>query len=215
MRYSTSPSRKTDRRASRPSYLIFRSRSITNTFSEKLCCCMNAHALADESVSAPPPNVFHLNSLCRSSSRSNCVDFWRMNSPAGAARHRCGVTGELCKTRTSRLAPGHLCCSSPFRVSGAAKGGLDAETQKLVDGDSRAGGARGALCNAGVTRELLYREAGEERAPPSQAAAWSWSAAAIKEQEGMRSDGKADEPWTQLATRIPRENFTVASGSAA
>jgi len=123
MRYSTSPSRKTDRRASRPSYLIFRSRSITNTFSEKLCCCMNAHALADESVSAPPPNVFHLNSLCRSSSRSNCVDFWRMNSPAGATRHRCGVTGELCKTRTSRLAPGHLCCSSPFRVSGAQKEG--------------------------------------------------------------------------------------------
>src|SRR5262249_41568370 len=98
-------------------------RSITNTFSEKLCCCMNAHALADESVSAPPPNVFHLNSLCRSSSRSNCVDFWRMNSPAGATRHRCGVTGELCKTRTSRLAPGHLCCSSPFRVSGAQKEG--------------------------------------------------------------------------------------------
>jgi len=86
-----------------------------------------------------------------------------------------------------------------------AKGGLDAETQELVDGDSRAGGARGALCNAGVTRELLYREAGEERAPPSQAAAWSWSAAGIKEQEGMRSNGKADEPWTQLATRIPRE----------
>ena len=32
-----------------------------------------------------------------------------------------------------------------------------------------------------VTRELLYREAGEERAPPSQASAWSGPSAGLEE----------------------------------
>jgi enamine deaminase RidA (YjgF/YER057c/UK114 family) len=70
------------------------------------------------------------------------------------------------------------------------KGELDAETEELVDGDSRAGGARGALRNAVVARELLYREAGEERAAPSQASAWSWPAERIEEQGGLIGNGR-------------------------
>jgi hypothetical protein len=44
------------------------------------------------------------------------------------------------------------------------KGELDAETEELVDADPRPGAAGSTLCNAGVTRELLYREAGDKRA---------------------------------------------------
>jgi hypothetical protein len=60
------------------------------------------------------------------------------------------------------------------------KGGLDAETEELVDDRPGPGAAGSAVCSAGVARELLYREAIEERASPSQASAWPWPAAGIE-----------------------------------
>jgi GNAT superfamily N-acetyltransferase len=56
------------------------------------------------------------------------------------------------------------------------------------------------------------REAREERAPLSQASAWSWPAARIEEQSCLM--GRAEEPWTQLWTPS-RRSFTVASGCTA
>jgi hypothetical protein len=49
----------------------------------------------------------------------------------------------------------------------------------------------------------LPRAAREERAPSSQASAWSWASAGIEEQSALMV--KAEEPRTQLATRIPKE----------
>jgi hypothetical protein len=83
------------------------------------------------------------------------------------------------------------------------KGGLDAETEELADGDPGHGPAGSALCNPIVARQRLHREAREERAPPSEAPGCSWSAARIEEEGGIVAT--AEEPWTQLATRIPKE----------
>jgi small subunit ribosomal protein S21 len=69
------------------------------------------------------------------------------------------------------------------------KGGLDAETEELVDGDPGPGAAGSTLCDPVVARQRLHCAAREERPPPSQASAWSRSAAGIEEQEGMRPDG--------------------------
>ena len=71
------------------------------------------------------------------------------------------------------------------------KGGLNAETEELVHGDPRPGTARSALCNPVVARQRFRgKDEAEERSAPSQASAWSWSAAGIEEQEGVRSDGE-------------------------
>ena len=44
---------------------------------------------------------------------------------------------------------------------------------------------------------------GEDRSPPSEASAWSRASARVEEEGGLMA--KAEEPWTQLATRIPKE----------
>jgi hypothetical protein len=46
-------------------------------------------------------------------------------------------------------------------------------------------------------------EEGRKGSPSSQASAWSRQATGIEEEGGMMA--KAEEPWTQLATRIPKE----------
>jgi hypothetical protein len=61
------------------------------------------------------------------------------------------------------------------------QGGVDAETQELVDGNPRPGAAGSARCNAVIPREVFYSNAREERAPPSQTSAWSGPAAGIEE----------------------------------
>src|SRR4029453_12660987 len=71
------------------------------------------------------------------------------------------------------------------------KGGLNAETEELVDGDPRLGTARSTRCNSVLTRQRLDGEASEERSPPSQASAWSRPSTGIKEQEGLRCDREA------------------------
>src|SRR4029453_15510822 len=67
-------------------------------------------------------------------------------------------------------------------------GGLNAETEELVDGDPRLGTARSTRCNSVLTRQRLDGEASEERSPPSQASAGSRPSPGIKEQEGLRCD---------------------------
>jgi len=44
---------------------------------------------------------------------------------------------------------------------------------------------------------------GEDHSAPSQAAAWSWASSGLEDEGGLMA--KAEEPWTQLATRIPKE----------
>ena len=51
------------------------------------------------------------------------------------------------------------------------------------------------------TRCTGYRN--EEQSPSSQAPAWSQSSTWVEEQGGLMA--KTEEPWTQLATRIPKE----------
>ena len=61
------------------------------------------------------------------------------------------------------------------------QGGIDAEAQELVDGNPRAGAAGSARSNAVIARERFSSNARGERAPPSQASAWSGPAAGIEE----------------------------------
>jgi hypothetical protein len=70
---------------------------------------------------------------------------------------------------------------SRVRVIFRHQGGIDAQAQELVDGNPRPGAAGSARCNAVIARELFYSNAREERAPPSQASAWSGPAAGIEE----------------------------------
>lgn len=87
-----------------------------------------------------------------------------------------------------------------FRVSRDGQGGLDAETEKLADGDprSRAGGSpRG---DPVFPRKCLRQQAeGGERAPSEapreMASRRSWPSA--KEQKGVMAV-KAKEPWNQV-----------------
>jgi hypothetical protein len=65
------------------------------------------------------------------------------------------------------------------------QGGRDAATEELVDGDPRPGAAGSARCDPVVARQHLHPDAREERAPPAQTSAWSWSAAGIEEQGGL------------------------------
>jgi hypothetical protein len=135
---------------------------------------------------APPPGP--------SSRRSSC------SSPCSRSRSRSSTL-----TRSMELPPPDRQHASPEAGSSAPlpllvighscicrrKGGLDAETEELVHGDSRPGAARSALCNPVVARQRFHdKDEAEERSAPSQASAWSWSAAGIEEQEGMRSDGE-------------------------
>lgn len=94
MRYSMSPSRNTFLRASLPSYLIFRNRSITKTFSSRLCCCMNVHASRTNLCRPFLPMSFMAMAFRPSSSCANCADFRRMKSLYGSQRFiRCMVLG--------------------------------------------------------------------------------------------------------------------------
>ena len=93
------------------------------------------------------------------------------------------------------------------------EGGLDAETEELVDDHPGPGAAGSALCNAVVARQPLPCEGSEERAPPSQAAAWTWPAAGIEEQSGLMV--KAEEPRKRSCRPASRMTFTVASDCTA
>jgi hypothetical protein len=95
------------------------------------------------------------------------------------------------------------------------KGGLDAETEELVHGDSRPGAAGSALCNPVVARQCLDCAARGERAPPSPASAWSGPAAGIDEQEGVRSDGEGRSTPDAVGDPHPQKTFTAASGCTA
>src|SRR5262245_55194565 len=83
------------------------------------------------------------------------------------------------------------------------KGGLGAETEELVDGDPRPGPAGSARCDPVVARQRLHAEASEERAPPSQASAWSWPAAGIEGQGGI--DGEGRRTLDAVGDPVPEE----------
>src|SRR5215831_6740038 len=88
------------------------------------------------------------------------------------------------------------------------KGGLDAETEELVDGDPRPGPAGSARCDPVVARQRLHGEASEQRAPPSQASAWSWPAAGIEEEGGIDGGGRrtldaVGDPYPEGASPSP------------
>jgi len=60
--------------------------------------------------------------------------------------------------------------------------------------------AKGGCREDGAEGRSAEREDGS---PPSQAPAWSWTSTGIEEEGCLMA--KAEEPWTQLATRIPKE----------
>src|SRR5213594_279439 len=63
------------------------------------------------------------------------------------------------------------------------EGRNDAETEELADGYPGLGAAGGPLRDPVVARRRLQqRVQGEERAPSSQASAWSWSSTRIDEE---------------------------------
>ena len=65
-----------------------------------------------------------------------------------------------------------------------------------TEGCCREDGEEGSGCDLGLEAE--------NRSPSSQAARF-WPPSGIEEQEGMRLMTKAEEPQTQLATRIPKD----------
>jgi hypothetical protein len=83
------------------------------------------------------------------------------------------------------------------------KGGLDAETEGLVDGDPRAGAAGSACCDPVVARQRFHgKDEAEERPAPSQPSAWSWPAG-IEEQEGVRSDSESRRSFDAVGDPVP------------
>jgi hypothetical protein len=92
---------------------------------------------------------------------------------------------------------------SLFSSTCARKGGIDAATEEFGHRDSGIGAAGSALGDPVVARRHLHRQSEGEEGSASQAAARSRSSTRIEEQEGMMA--KAEEPWTQLATRIPKD----------
>jgi hypothetical protein len=141
----------------------------------------------DRSAPVAPP-------LGPSSRRSSCSSPWSRSRSRSSTLTR-GMElpppdRQHVSPKLARL-PHCLCWRSGSRVSAAAKGGLDAETQELADGDSRTGAARGALCNPVVARQRFPgKDEAEERSAPSQASPWSRPSAGIEEQEGVRFDGE-------------------------
>jgi len=69
-------------------------------------------------------------------------------------------------------------------------------SRSSAKGRCREGSAEeGSGCGLGVK--------GEDGSPPSEASAWSRASARVEEEGGLMA--KAEEPWMQLATRIPKE----------
>ena len=72
------------------------------------------------------------------------------------------------------------------------KGGFDAETEELADGDPGHGSAGSALRDPVVARQHLHGEdEAEEPSSPSQASAWSRASTGIEEEEVVRGPMKA------------------------
>jgi hypothetical protein len=62
--------------------------------------------------------------------------------------------------------------------------------------------AEGGCREGSAEEEGSGHAEGEDRSPSSQASARSWSPTGIEEEVSM---AKAEEPWTQLAIRIPKD----------
>jgi len=130
------------------------------------------------------------------------------------SRQQGGLDAETAKPRDRN--PGPRSAGSEFRDPVVAGKCL----KQQAEGEERSASSQGARKVAsrwsrssakGRCREGSAEEGsgcdlgfeGEDRSPPSEASAWSRASARVEEEGGLMA--KAEEPWTQLATRIPKE----------